>query len=823
MTPAPKPPAEPPPSLRPQPSASGGLFNGFMAADAAEVRLPKDKANGKSSATSLMQPQDWVIRILPENTVQTLFQFAKDGCPARCGAPWSQEAVQQAKEAGPHVSALQPDNVELIWEDLQYQRDAGFVKILTENELFGDGTPENLKISRVAVVPQTDRRGRIILNLSAPVETDDTRRKRRRVLQPSVNDTTEEAEDQEPVKALGTAMPALLMFMRDVSDQWEIDWQKVDLSDGFWRMIVEAGEEYNFVYQLPRRPGDTETHYVVPSSLQMGWKNSPAYFSYATEAGRELIKRVLALTLDTGMTEPHRHEDKCLPEGSAQTADPKPPWTRPEELAIASRVFVDDYINGVAGPLGRESKREELQWVTRATLHSIHGIFPPPDVLGHDGGKDSISEKKLNKGDGRFKRAETLLGARLAGGPGADRTVGLPKEKLDKYVGHIDGALAQRNNYVTIDNFRKLHGKLQYCGSFLPHLRGFMSPLNRALRGGRRQVGLGRNSDVRPALEAMKEYLQLSETVPAHITQLVPPLYPHVYGSVDAAAVGMGGTWLPGTTWIQPAVWRVEFPTDIREAVQSQGNEITNSDVEAVAAFVAECMLEQGELLGHDTAGVSSYLSSDNTPTVSWLTKQDCKATSQVPETMLRLLARRQHWVRRGPFDIVHWEGKTNLMADFCSRSYEQGFHASRDDLFLTKFCADFPLPAQLGSWRLVRPSDAIISAAFSILRRKIDYSIPNDASIGDAGLGLPLTMAKTLGSRAFRTPPSTWSDSRLCWPLLEPSGRENSAAMASKFRERPSRKRYESARSSWSIEDLATLGDALRNNSTSTTLSGNS
>ena len=80
--------------------------------------------------------------------------------------------------------------------------------------------------------------------------------------------------------------------MFEASCNHEIDWQKVDLSDGFWRMIVERGEDYNFVFQMPPRPGDTETYYVVPAALQMGWKNSPADFCDATETVRELIRRL---------------------------------------------------------------------------------------------------------------------------------------------------------------------------------------------------------------------------------------------------------------------------------------------------------------------------------------------------------------------------------------------------------------------------------------------------------------------------------------------------------------------------------------------------
>jgi hypothetical protein len=39
-------------------------------------------------------------------------------------------------------------------------------------------------------------------------------------------------------------------------------------------MVIESKEEYNFAFQMPKRKGDPDNTYVVPSSLQMGWKNS---------------------------------------------------------------------------------------------------------------------------------------------------------------------------------------------------------------------------------------------------------------------------------------------------------------------------------------------------------------------------------------------------------------------------------------------------------------------------------------------------------------------------------------------------------------------
>jgi hypothetical protein len=73
------------------------------------------------------------------------------------------------------MSTLTPKNVNLIWEDIDNQVAAGFVRLVKPRDLFGPNQTPNLKISRVAVVPQTDHRWRIILNLSA--EVDDTQQK----------------------------------------------------------------------------------------------------------------------------------------------------------------------------------------------------------------------------------------------------------------------------------------------------------------------------------------------------------------------------------------------------------------------------------------------------------------------------------------------------------------------------------------------------------------------------------------------------------------------------------------------------------------------
>ena len=791
-----------------------------------------------------MQPQDLARRVLPAAEFETLQKYAERGVPADCGPPWSDEVLKAAKSAGPHVSAMLDENVELLWEDVRYQERAGFIKIVSESVLFGASQPAELKISRVAVVPQVNRRGRIIVNLSAEVAQRMQQRKPRKRpnksrsipaidpcipslanaapgetrtpprptkrykraagTHPSVNETTVPAQDQKAVKDLGIALLSIMFFSFDVDCSWEIDWQKIDLSDGFWRMIVEDSKAYNFVYQLPRRAGDSELFYVVPSSLQMGWKNSPPYFCTATESTRSLFVRLLALTCSTGIGQPHRHEKFCL----GPSLPPSPlVWTPLRDTPLLSRVFVDDFMNGLAGPVGRPRKRDEQLWVARGALHAIHAVFPPPDVLKHTGGRDSVSEKKLGKGDARFKPDEVLLGFCPNGRPASKRTFGLPKDKKDRYCDRISQALAQPRNYISFGHFQEIHGKLQHAAIAMPSMRGFMTPLNRVLSHSEQTVGLGKASQLRETFIAFQVMLELGYAVPSHITELVPPDLPHIHGYVDAAAVGLGGTWLPCTAWVIPTVFRLEFPKDIADEVRKSNSRINNNDVEAAGAFVAELMVE--DVYGSDTAGISSHLGCDNTPTVGWFSSGASKGTHRQPERMLRWSALRQRFTRRGPQDITHVSGLSNTMADFSSRSYEQGFADDADESFLAEFSHRYPLPPQLGYWRLVRPKSAIVSAVFSLLRGHNDTKIHPATIIGKSGLGLPVTLANTLSSLTCRDPPSTWNEATCSWPLLAPCGMV-STTVASQLRARKSRRRFSGADNAWSTAALQTLGERI-------------
>jgi hypothetical protein len=61
--------------------------------------------------------------------------------------------------------------------------------------------------------------------------------------------------------------------------------------------------EWNFAYVLPQEEGQPTT-LVVPTSLQMGWVESPPYFCAATETSRDIATE----NIETEVNSLHCHK-----------------------------------------------------------------------------------------------------------------------------------------------------------------------------------------------------------------------------------------------------------------------------------------------------------------------------------------------------------------------------------------------------------------------------------------------------------------------------------------------------------------------------------
>jgi hypothetical protein len=99
-------------------------------------------------------------------------------------------------------------------------------------------------------------------------------------------------------------------------------------------------------------------------------------------------------------------------------------YTNPMKEWVNLEVYVDDYI-------AMAQSVTALSYITRAMLHGIESIFPPPSQSGHKDGKHPISEKKAAKGEVYWTIKKVALGWEL---DGEARTIALPPGKAADYI-----------------------------------------------------------------------------------------------------------------------------------------------------------------------------------------------------------------------------------------------------------------------------------------------------------------------------------------------------------------------------------------------------
>ena len=523
-----------------------------------------------------------------------------------------------------------------------------------------------------------------------------SKKKRHRLgelLHASVNSTTTKLSPVPPLMAIGHVFQRVLAFMLAVPAHELIYWSKIDLSDGFWRMIVGDQDSWNFAYVLPQPPG-SPIILVRPHALQMGWAESPGYFCAATETGRDVLQAVVDSNTHIP---PHPLEHFICP----IVAAPRQPQGAP--IWQLSAVYVDDYIIGAV----EDSTGSLLLRTARASLHAIHSIFPPPARSGHTGGKDPVSQKKLDKGDGRFCPQKEILGFLV---DGRTRTVCLPQRKVATLISDLD--LLLRGCKASLKCFRSLAGKLRHAAQILPAAKSLFTVINRSLRGTPAFIPLPLKGELRCALLDLRCLILDLANRPTHVLELINPSH-HYIGYCDASGWGAGGVWFSGTRPLPPTVWRVQWPSDVSKALVSDANPkgyLTNSDLEMAGVLLHQLVLAHLVPLHH----VRSIIHCDNSPSVSWVTNMSLRsASSNSAHRLLRGLAMLQRHTHSSPPCLVSIAGVDNILADVASRQIS----LPSDSQFLTYFSARFPFVH--AAWQQAYPLPTPLSNVISTLRGK--------------------------------------------------------------------------------------------------------
>lgn len=228
---------------------------------------------------------------LHHDAAALLTKYATLNCPTQTGKAWTWEQMQATIMRGPHASAMHPDARTQLYAEVHKKIKLGQARLVVWNNIKDNPLPE-LKISPVAMIPHKSRQFRAILDLSFPVKLNDGTEV------PSVNGTSTKTGPGGAIDQIGHALRCIIHAFAATDPNAKIFMAKWDIKDGFWHLDCEQGQEWNFAYVLPDQ--DTlSLQLVVPTSLQMGWIESPPYFCTVSETARDIAKQYMQLPLNS--------------------------------------------------------------------------------------------------------------------------------------------------------------------------------------------------------------------------------------------------------------------------------------------------------------------------------------------------------------------------------------------------------------------------------------------------------------------------------------------------------------------------------------------
>ena len=700
----------------------------------------------------------------------TLQKYATDGCPVESGRLWTREEVEFAVSQGPH----EMDEAAMVQfaEEAYEKEKKGLVKIVSWDELKklpDELFPKELKVSPIFAVPHKSRNWRAILDLSFGLKMLG------REVQ-SVNDASTKTAPRGAIDQLGHALQRIIYCMATAPEGKKIYAAKWDIKDGFWRMVCEEGAEYNFAYVLPSVDG-SPPKLVIPTSLQMGWLESPGYFCAGSETARDVMELYAETHLGALPTHKFEHFTQVSDDYHAL---PTILSGEGDDFLYNMEVFVDDFMG-----LAVAESQEQLDHIARAALHGLHDVFPPDD----DDDEDPNSVKKLRQRDGAWALVKELLGFNF---DGLARTLLLSDSKKDFILSKLKEwvRLARKRGsssaaQIDFKEFRSMVGKLRHAAICIPAGSGLLSESTKAATIEKKHIHMRVNGLLFQEMDAWRSLIREATKYPTKCTELITG-HPDYIGIVDAStSEGVGGVIVGENTAMVPTVFRLEWPPEVLALVKSNtkpDGKLTNSDLEMAGQFILWLVIERvcPEL---DSKHVA--LLDDNAPTVSWI-KRMTSTKSDVAAVLLRLLAMRLKGARASPLIPMHIPGPENSISDIPSRSFggKAKWHCKTDAEFLTLFNSSFPLPNQT-PWRLYHLPPSLVSRVISVLvtqaSEPAEWRLLKRPKTSTGGTGR--TMRKlwewTLSCRS-RRPPSTSGSGLL--PDLQAESELATSAMAARL-----------------------------------------
>jgi len=648
--------------------------------------------------------------------------------------PWSLAQLRDAIRRGPHKSCA--DHIDFLEEEFVDMVRKGQWIVLPARVAM---TLPGFRASPPGVVPQRGRRPRWIGDYTWS----------------NVNQETIPLFAPEAMQ-FGHALERLLREVLLANPaHGPVHVTKTDLSDGFYRVGLNADDSPKLGLVFPTRPGE-DPLVAIPLVAPMGWKNSPPVFSAATETVADLANA--KLRQPTYAAPPHPLDDLAEEVAPARTRPPTPPLASSIAVDVPvardpslptegpplqyNDIFVDDFISLAQRPF--------LRRVRRALLHSIDQVFRPLDASDGPRRREPVSLKKLRQGDCSWDTCKTVLGWML---DTVNLTLQLPPHRLERLC-EILNSIPRNQKRTTVKKWHALLGELRSMSIALPGSRNLFCRLQHALtkRQNRHRIALRRG--VHQALDDFRWLVEDLDRRPTRLAEVVP-LRPVAEGHHDASGAGAGGVWWPGdnvdargiVSPVQPVLWRHPWPQWVRDALVSTSNPhgtISNSDLELAGGLMhLDCLAQTFDIRERTVLSRG-----DNLNTTFWERKGNT-TTDSVPAFLLRLFGIHQRFHRYVPrFDYL--AGKSNLVADALSRD----FHLSWPQLFSQLS----PCFAQDVGYQVWTPPSRLVSAVHSALRRKQSpraflLAEPEPPSPrGRSGSTSPLSWASTPFSKSSRT-----------------------------------------------------------------------
>ena len=695
-----------------------------------------------------------------------LRRLARHGAPAVLKSkPWSHSTLKQRIARGSHKSCQ--DHLDFLREELLDFMKKGFWLVLpwkTVRALQDLGHLIGLRVSPMGVVPQRNRRPRLIVDLSFYDVNADT-----------INLAPKEAMQ------FGRALERILYQIRHANPRFgPIYLSKVDLSDGFYRVKLNDSAIAKLAVALPRFPGEDQL-IALPLVLPMGWVESPPYFCAVTETVADLVNQWPPHI----QPEPHPLEEVSQTPPPPEEEPPTAPITAPDPSLAPAPPAAPDLLVAPAllakpvppvppacpslpepllgppglvpslpparsptppglGPVSQPPARPGTQPDSRPAaqppvlrpfskpvrftdiyvddfiqglqgpphvrlaylrrlLHCIDAVFRPVDSLDSPLRKQVPSLKKMLAGDSHLSTRKVVLGWVL---DTVTQTLELPPHRIQRLQDIFESLRGKTR--VPVKLWHKVLGELRSVSIGIPGSRGLFSLLQEGLRHtDRHRIRI--TPEMRDQLDDFEHLAATVQSRPTELAEIVPD-HPIALGPHDASGTGMGGAWLPATTDsnLSPIIWRAKFPTHIQERLVSYSNphgDITNSDLEMAGLLAQQDILAQQV----NCRGRTMLPLGDNTPMVSWHHKQSTTTTGPAAYLLRLNSIHQRHY--RYVSKSGYIPGSANAMADDCSRLW----HLT-DSQLLAHFNSTYP---QAQPWQIVQLRPEMLSSLISALQRQ--------------------------------------------------------------------------------------------------------